>query len=405
MDMDIGPKRFFANWSITVIGLAILIALFDGLIDPYLVFGMPRAIGINARKPAADTQQYLMKAYDVTRAEPLTLLLGSSRIEVGIDTRNPAWPAQDRPIYNLGLSNGTAFVAYRYLQHVTAQRHVSLVLLGIEFSDFIPAATPKPPEFEARLNVKRDGSENDSQRRQHLGDVLTATLSLDALVDSAETVLGNLTGDSSDIVAGDWNFRFFRHITDESGSYPMMAWSDSTFSFFYRRGQVDLRPMEDLRAILELCQKNGIRVIAFINPSHADELELFDLSGRWPALEDWKRTLVSLFAPYEARRTTPVELWDFCGYDTYSSEPVRKSLRPLQWFWNTSHYTRALGTVVLGQILGTNDAHVGMQINPANIEARLAQVREQRRRYRELHPDDLRRVRDIYNLVLNEPPG
>jgi len=155
-----------------------------------------------------------------------------------------------------------------------------------------------------------------------------------------------------------------------------------------------------------LCTKRGIRVIAFINPSHADELEVVDMSGHWPALEAWKRALTAMVAEYAAASgPAPVELWDFSGYDAYSREPVPMDRHPMHWFWNTSHYTSALGELILRRIFGEDNAHFGVRLYPGNIEARLAEVRQQQRQYRELQPTDVRRIRDIYNLFVNGRSG
>src|SRR4030088_1979445 len=104
--MDNQARHFLRTWLLACMVLAALVVVFDTAMNPYLLFGAPRIAGFNARKPAVDTRERLMKAYDVLRAGPNTLLLGSSRVDLGLDAQDPAWPVQDRPVYNLGIVNG-----------------------------------------------------------------------------------------------------------------------------------------------------------------------------------------------------------------------------------------------------------------------------------------------------------
>src|SRR3981081_1181722 len=104
--MDNQSKRFLRFWTLACIVLVAVVVAFDAAINPYLLFGVPRIAGFNARKPAVDTRERLMKAYDVLRAAPNTLLLGSSRVDLGLDAQDPAWQARGRPRSTLVLPNG-----------------------------------------------------------------------------------------------------------------------------------------------------------------------------------------------------------------------------------------------------------------------------------------------------------
>jgi hypothetical protein len=194
------------------------------------------------------------------------------------------------------------------------------------------------------------------------------------------------------------------HAAVTLGPLPLIAVSDWWYTQNYREGQADMSLMSVVRAILDLCEANDTRVIALINPLHADELEVVDLSGHWPALEAWKRALTTLVTQYAVKRPGRVELWDFCGYDAYSSEPVPKKQHNMRWFWNTSHYTRALGEVMLSQIFRGEDPHFGTRLSPANIESRLAEVRLQQRRYHDTQPGDALRVQEIYDRAVSGRP-
>ena len=163
--------------------------------------------------------------------------------------------------------------------------------------------------------------------------------------------------------------------------------------------------MKDVRAILDLCKSRGSRAILLINPVHADVLEILDHLGYWPAFEDWKRALVALTAEYSGESgRRQVSLWDFSGYDSYSTETVPPDGHPMRWYTDSLHFTRALGNLIIKRIYDSGDPNFGVLLTHENLESRLAIIREQQRLYRERQPLDVRRVRDLYDAVVNIQP-
>jgi hypothetical protein len=195
-------------------------------------------------------------------------------------------------------------------------------------------------------------------------------------------------------------------VTTEVGTYPFIGVTDVTLAHAYHDNQIIMHMMDNVRAILDLCREHRIRVIAFVAPSHADDLEVLALSGKWQAFEAWKRELTQALAKGAiADGHESVELWDFSGYGPYSTESVPESRDSLHWFWTSDHYTRALGDIILERIFNAGDEHFGVKLTPDNIDSHLAEVRRQQRRYRELHAKDAQRVRDIYTLAINTHSG
>lgn len=400
------PKHFLKNSAFVILAVSAMSVLFNFFMDPYLIFGIPRTTGVNARKPAVENQLFLMKAYDALRAHPRTLIIGSSSVGLGINPESPVWPEAMRPVYNLGVPNGRPLEAYRYLQHVMVRDHPTVIILGLEFRDVVPYSGFTRPEYDSRLAVTQDGTPNTALERQRTYDMLRATLSIDASVDSIDTLFGNLVGDSSDIDQGGWDHRPYRHLTYLVGAYPVMVISDIHYSAVYSSDAttVDMGPLDQVRAILDLCREQQINAIVVMDPGHADEQEIFDLSGKWPALEEWKRKLTTLVAEY-ANKGMHVELWDFYGYDAYSTEPVPKSHQALQWFLNPAHYTRALGDIVLRRLFVGGDNSFGVRLFPENIENHLSDIRNAQASYRKFQPADAARVREIYTRVTTAHSG
>jgi hypothetical protein len=397
--MELHPRQFLRTWLVSAVTMLLFVGAYDAVIDPYMLIAMPRVPRVNSLKTAVDTQQHLIKSYDVLRAVPHTLVLGSSQVALGMDAQYSASLAHAIPGYNLGIAHGGVYEAYRYLQHVTSSVDVRLVVLGIEFRDFLGPQDQRHPEFESRLAVRSDGSRNPTIILQHTRDIAWSLFSLQAFSDSLLTVERNLTGNSSYFTAGYWDYRGFRPGGEWFGSAPFFVGVDLSFAREFPRAKVDPQVMRDMANILNLCQSRGVRLIIVLNPSYADELEMLHLTRQWNVFEDWKRNLVSLVAGYTAP-SNRVEIWDFCDYSTYVTEAVPEKSQPMRWFLNPVHYSRELGNLMLERIFGRNDSPFGVLLTPENLNAHLAEIRAERLRYLAGNTPDVKRVQNAFNLAL-----
>lgn len=398
--MERQSQSFLATWLVACLLAGALTATLNFLVDPHLLFGMPRITAFNARKPAVDRQERLMKTYDVLRAKPRAIILGTSIADFGLDPHNPEWPENIRPVYNLALAGGGPYISYRYLQYVLSRRKLDLVVFTVDFNFFLSGRSeriPQPPAFEARLAVTANNKPSAAQNRQRDRDRAESLFTLEALTDSVVTMIANRRTESSDLVlGGNWRSDEVR-IDLESGAYPRIAIIDAMAMHGLRGLRLSTAAMADVRAVLDLCEATETRVILVINPMHAGYLELLQMAGYWQAFEKWKRDLAALTVRYQDDAGhSSVPLWDFSGYDSYSTETIPEGKRIMRWFLDRLHYTPALGDVITRQIFSPNHPNYGRLLDPTNIEEHLATVRERQQLYREQHPEDVRRVRDLY---------
>lgn len=390
-------------WALGLLTLGAVLAGFNCLMDPYLVLGAPRISSLNARKPSVYAQEALIKTYDVLRARPRTLLLGASRVDFGIDALHPAWPTEARPVYNLAVRGASPYMSYRYLQYVLSHQHLTRVVLALDFEYFLADAEPRTssdPDFERRLSVARQARTHLDIGSQHLKDLLASALSIDSLTDSAATLLANFRSTSWNLTAGNVE-------PDKSaaagvfGSLALFSWTDLYVIEHYRGKKIDPQVINDVRAIVDLCRSHGIETTLFIDPTHADMLELYDLMGYWPLFERWKRDLVVLAGAYDGIDDDHrVPLWDFTAYNGYATESVGANQAAGHWYRESFHYTRAMGNQVIRALFGAVDHPIGVLLTEQTIDTHLASIRAQQRRYRAEHPADARRVRELYQTVI-----
>ena len=398
--MNTQGNRFLRWWSITYLVLMLAVVAFNYAIDPYRVFQAPTWSRFNANKSAIINQTWLYKAYEINRQEPVTLLLGSSRVAAGMDALSPSWPSDFRPVYNLGIDAGTPYVALRYLQHAMSTNVPKTVVIGLDFElflDVLEASHSVHKEFESRLATNPDGTANRGAPRQRLSDIASVLLSYDALSDTIGTVTQNVLGKATAISAGNEIDSELDTIIGQTGTRPWFEWMNlinvrrltSSFNSF---------AMSDLRSLLALCASQNIRVILYIHPIPAQGLEMLDLLGCWNAFEDWKRELVDVVSEYaQPGASSRVLLWDFSDYDDYSMEVVEGGGHVMRWFIEAWHYKPALGDLIIQRISGVSDFKFGSRLVPEGLETHLAEIRQRRQIYRETHPTEVAHVQSLYD--------
>jgi hypothetical protein len=409
------PFRYCLTLGAAAAALAGAIASFNYAVDPYLLFDVKRVHGFNDLKPSVATRERMMKAYQAGRVSARTIVIGSSRPDLGIDPATNSWPASARPVYNLSLVGSGTTEGMKYLRHYLAMNpgHAPrTVVVGLDFESFlyVPSRGPNrrvksgnTSELEERLAVDAGGNPNPQRTARVLKDRALGLLSLDAIVDSIKTITGSRSASVTNLEpnghlseagfrdtahADGFQLLFTQKHLDAIKQYgkPRRVLSDTPDS--------PIREFGALRELLLLAKANGIEVILVIQPAHASRLELLDRMGYWGDYERWKRELVVLSA--QAGAGQKVALWDFGGYEREAREPVPakgKGIRDMQWFWDPVHYTSKLGDVMVARIFTDGQGEgFGVQLTPANVDAQIARVRRDREAFRAAMPEETARL-------------
>jgi hypothetical protein len=387
------------------------------LVDPYAVFGAPRVSGFNELKPFAGDRGRIGKLHAVLRVAPAGLIAGNSRPEMGLSPEHPCWPAEARPVYNIALPGLSVYSQIRYVQHAQAVGPVRAMVMGVDFSDFLHASEPGPPMQRSQIGanaeaepfaVDADGRRNSSYQWSRFADYVDAALSLDALGHS----LATLARQHGELVPTRTPLGFnpaepiYQPIIRAEG--PLVLFEQKLRELAERFDGPDLRLVEqgwapDFAALRSLVRQNrdgGTVTVLFINPYHAEYLILVDAAGLWREFEAWKRELAEL-ALGEG-----VPLWDFTGFDRYSTEavdalPLRG--RSLDWFWEPAHYRRELGDLVLANVWRAScppdhaDApRYGVRLDRTALDTHFAAQRSARDAYKEAHPEVVDRIQALF---------
>lgn len=404
-------KRYLFIWLAATAFVLLAVAVFNLVVDPYGVFRVVNQPGLNTIKPAAGSHGAMAKAYQVLAVQPQGLVLGNSRSEVGLDPLHPAWPARAQPVFNLALPGTGTTTSLQYLQHVIAAAGANpaampkVVVWGIDMMDFLvdpQAPTRQTPARPDHRLLDLAGATTSPQRlKQQARDYAESLLTLGALLDSAQTLASQRNPYPVNLTDRGFNpMRDYLKITAVEGYWNVFRQKDqANITSFLRRptsifdaSGVTSGPLEDLRAVLRLCRQHGIQLHLYTYPYHAHLLEIFRITGHWPALGAWKTTVVNLVEDEaKAAGQAAYPVWDFSAYNAYTTEavPARDDRKAtMQWYWEAGHFKSELGNLILDRVLGQKaaPADFGLRLNSANVAAQHLLVSQQAAQYRATHP-------------------
>ena len=397
--MTQSAARYLWAWVISTVALLVAVVAVNVVVDPYGLFRIVDVPGLNRIKSQAGERAALFKRTGVERMRPASLVLGNSRAEIGFDPESPAWPESARPVFNLALPGAGIAAVADELAEALRSTSPRLVVVGLDFLDF--RVDPSSDESFTAQPANADSTRG-------LRDRAAALLTLNALADSLTTIRAQHEPYAASLTDAGFNpKRDYIGVSRREGYFAMFRQRDQENARAYLRGpksvfQAGKRPAPAFDAvdnIIALARARGITLRLVLYPYHVHTLMLFQLTGLWPAYEDWKRELVRRVDA--ARGTMDVELWDFTGFSPYTAEQVPRpgdTRTELQWYWEAGHFKKSLGDLLLGNVFDAQNGKEpwGRRLTARNLDEILREQRAARDEYRRARPDD---VKDLEALV------
>jgi len=352
-----------------------LVAGINVVVDPYGLFEIVEIRRFNVTKPARDGSR-TMKSLQLRQQQYDVVILGSSRVQLGIDPASPVF--EGARVFNLGLVNISMHEMEGVVGYLLQHQEPRTVMIGVDLIS-----------FNANHTLNEDYTESAFYGTPLPRLYLSRMLSSRALLDSFSTIAYNLTGarqpefSRHGALKRPDDMRYdhreaFRHMI---GYYA--KWEFYTDFSYSAEGVRALR-----RALREMLDRK-VRVYLFFSPVHASQLEIMRLMGLYEDFERVKRDLVAMCAGLAAG--DKLQLWDFSGYNSITLEelPAPNATERMDWYWEQAHYTSAAGDLMLARMLGREDridripADFGVRLGPDNIDAHLVRIRRGRLRYHE----------------------
>ncbi len=375
-------NSYYVVFGGATLGLSIVLAIFNILIDPYGITGSPTFVSINRSKPEKGKHVRLFKAVEIVREPTKVLVLGTSRVDAGLDPNHPALKSL-QPGYNLALPGTNMYEIRRYFEHAIAnQKEIELVILGLDsFRNFDYDSTSKS---RAGFDESRLGEKKIRVKGITVKDAVETSLSIDTFLSSYHTIAKNIQ-EPDYISYHPWGQRYATKEMLE-GKQDMDFFLAPIADLIHKNNyEISQEGLRDFEAIITRCQELNIELLVFIQPTHAVYMEMTRAAGLWPLYEKWKQEIVNI-----------TSVWDFSGYNSITTEKIRQGM---QHYIESSHYYKEVGDLMLNRMLGFRESKVpgdfGVLLTSNNLDSHLARIRSERDRWAKENPDVLKRVENL----------
>lgn len=375
-------RHYVSTFALTLLTLCAAAVMFCLTVDPYSQ-NTPFAIPSFApNKYFEDTRT--AKALNLLNHDYDAIILGSSRTEIGLSPKDPAWGSQR--VYNAALAGSNLYETHRVFQHVLNTQSPRIILLGVDFG-----------LFSDNRSISSDFALSRFDDHTPVSAFFKENLSKPAIEKAIRTLRDNADGEPVSHLSGQrLSSASFMEKIQRRGQhayiYKILNAKVITNREAYSVGAYSAERMQLFRDMVDACEARGIRLIAFISPIHALQLAAIHELGLWPEFETWKRDLAAILADHPE-----LPVYDYSNWNSYIQEPIPApgSDDLMRWYWETSHYREELGSLMLEEMLTEQTAEIeaiATRLTPQIIETELRRQRDRRDAWLAAHPSDIANI-------------
>jgi len=362
----------------------LLILSFNWLIDPYGMYWSPLIEGLNNKKVEASTRSRLTKDYVIKVRQPEVVLIGNSRIEMGLNPESSYF--RNKSVYNIGLPGlGLLDQFQKAHQQIKENKRLSKLIISIDYLDFLYEPKVhlqlKPPEFSGFKNSNHSFVQKIKNKTPLLA-------SLDTTVSSFYTIFKQHSNASSLTPYGFNTATSFIDTVKVEGKKALFKQKlieltnrlkDNNYKQTNKHWKTEDRNIVALTSLVESAKQKDIEVVLFINPYHVTYLNLLNDLGYWTDFLNWKARIANLIG-------TLVPVYDFSGLNKFTTEQINlnKPKTEMKWFWEPAHYKKELGELMLPILINSNielnlnlDSEIVRELTPHSIESILKEDKKE----------------------------
>jgi hypothetical protein len=410
----------------TLLPLAAL-AGFNLGVDPLAYFGDPAS-----PRPAIYQHYRLVKARGLARAQVGCVILGSSRLVVGLDPDSPRLAALGGA-YNAALTDGRIAESTRLAEHALALLDRPRLIVGLDFYSFHLADPPNPDWREDRLAVAADGRRQWWHRWADAGRLLFGLAGTRRSWEALDQLGRPLDAAERTFRRNGFGAAPLDYVRAHGGSHG--AFRHKELGEMLLRGNAFFRSLGNPSALAEnwaafdrlltVAAREGVELDLILPPVHARFLELLDLirgsinaaparadRGNTWGVNPWKERLVRHLAQVRARcPAARIRLWDFMTDNAYTTAALVGPGDPaaMPYHWEPSHFLPVVGEAILARILAPEAADAadpaadfGVRLETGMLPRHFAVQAERRAAWRAMRPAECAELAADWELVTRD---
>ena len=306
----------------TVLGT---VAVLNLLLDPYWVWRespiwTKAGLGYH---PSLETRMRMVKALQVVTYQPDIVLLGSSRVQVGLD---PAVFTTARA-YNLGITGLHMIEAEAYARHVINFTGAREIVFGLDFFAF-NASQQTRPEFDSET-----GSIDALFRF-----VGIALFGFDTLRESIGLMVNHSKVGQNLPLNTRAGFTHFPPRSPEAINRLSNVMASRTYYDF----SLSQEAYRALARTIRYAKENGIKIHLFVSPIHQEQFRLIERLGLLDKYREWEAVLMQIAEDHH------VSVWNFPQVNSLADIDISGGGNG--YYLDASHYSPIVGTAMLRDI-------------------------------------------------------
>lgn len=323
-------SKFFVVFVSSLLIFIVCVASINVIINPYLMFA--ERINMFPIKPEAATRVRMFKKYQAENKGYKTLIVGNSRVEMGIDPNSSLF--KNSPAYNVGIPGISFQAQLAYAQNLIDSNPIENVYLAVDFIDFVSFS--EATDY-SQYNLKKN----------RFKDITASILSLDALTSSLRTIVNQSqyasTRDENGFNPAYDYVPIIKYEGQNVLTSQKLASLISTFSSaFYdqKLNRSDIQsPLNLLSIKLKQWRNEGINITVFINPFQVSYFDVISEKGLTEDYTQWKDDIRKTVNHNEY-------FFDFTELGINYSNKKDKFDNYI-YFWEPAHYKKLLGDEML----------------------------------------------------------
>jgi hypothetical protein len=352
-------RKFTAVFLSLFACLSLLILGFNWLVNPFDYFDAPAVKRFNAVKTGLINQERFYKALQIERLKPKALVLGSSRVLIGINPDDVA-NLIGEPVYNGAFVGANFEEIYQFFElALHHQPQLKTVIVGIDFFAF----------NENRKETGQLSKEDFIQFPFSFKKWKNCLFTKLALKASLLTISGNLWEEPAPIF---WPNGYYNLALEKEEKNPILQMGEVKYlqsildsRYWYKDFRISEKRLALFDQMVQTCQEKNIDLFVFINPCKALYWEALHIRQMSPVIEHVKQRLCEIY-----------HLWDFSGFNPLTLETWLG-----ESYFDLSHYKPHIGKLLVESMIDKKAIPFGCLVNPRNFQETCRQQQEERAKW------------------------
>ena len=126
-----------------------------------------------------------------------------------------------------------------------------------------------------------------------------------------------------------------------------------------------------------------------------DDLNLF------PQYYRWIKELTVMTEKLNQQGKGQLNLWDFSGFNSITTEPIPRKNPYMKYYYETSHYKDIVGDYIIQTVLEDKNviSDFGKRLDSINIDKHILQMKEDIDLYKNTHSYDMCDLKNIFEAT------